>query len=716
MPRDTSTATAGRPASPLSEGVRPVLCGLLILAACFAISTASAGASVPHAKGFRVVRTCRLPRPGRAGCFALRLLSTSLTASDLTANKATYRREVSHHERVKALRKTPFPGFLTPEKLHSAYALPDTTEAGASQTVAVVDAFDDPTAEEDLAVYDKEFGLGECTTANGCFKKINQNGKSSPLPEVEGEWATEISIDVQMVRAICQNCHIVLVETNGESFNDLGAGVNAAVAAGATVVSNSYGGPEESAFTGLAGDWNHPGLVIAASSGDCGYFNKACKGDAQKANFPADSPNVVAVGGTSLTESQGSWTSTVWSEGGSGCSSLFSAATWQLEAENFGSTGCGSGRGVVDVSAIGDPNTGVDVYDTTPESVGAPTGWSVWGGTSVASPIVGGEFGLAGGALGVSYPASTLYTHLGQSNDLYDVTNGSNGSCGALTICKAVSGYDGPTGVGSPLGLGAFSLGETPVNTSPPTISGVAQQGETLGSTDGEWSEEPIAFADQWERCSSSGSDCVAIGTAKSPSYTVTSADVGSRLRVSVTASNSHGPGSPAHSETTAVVPGESVPAITSFTPSGITGSVITIEGSGFSGVTQVEIGKLSASFKAVSASKLEATVPNGAASGKIEISASGGTAKSKSKFSVTLSIKSFKPGSGGSGTVVTIKGVGFNGSSVVRFAGVAGNVTSVSSSKIKVVVPAGAGSGPITVTNTTSPAGTVASAGGYTP
>jgi hypothetical protein len=716
MPRDSSTARAGGPASSHPRGARFALFALLILSICFVLAPASASAAAPHAKGFRVVRTCRPPAPGRAGCLALRLLSTSLTATDLAANKAAYRKERSRHERVKALRKTPFPGFLTPEELHAAYALPDESEAGATQTIAVVDAFDDPTAEADLAVYDKQFGLGECTTANGCFKKINQNGKASPLPEVEGGWGTEISIDVQMARAICNNCHIVLVETNSEEFSDLGAGVNAAVAAGATVVSNSYGGPEQPGYTSLASaDYNHPGLVIAASSGDCGYLNKACKGDGQKANFPADSPDVVAVGGTSLTESAGVWTSTVWNEGGSGCSSVFSAALWQAEAENFAATGCGSGRAVADVAAIGDPNTGVDIYDSTPEEIGAPTGWGVWGGTSVASPIVAGEFGLAGGALGASYPASTLYTHLGQAGNLYDVTSGNNGSCASQTICKATTGYDGPTGVGSPLGLGAFSLGGTPVNISPPSISGTAQQGETLSSTEGEWSGEPTSFADQWERCSASGSNCAPISLAASSSYVLSAADVGSRVRVRVTARNVHGTGIPAHSETSAVVAGN-VPSITSFTPSGITGSVITVEGSGLSGVTQVVIGKLSASFKVVSASKLEVTVPNGAASGKIVASSPAGSAKGKGKFDVTFAIKSFKPSGGASGTVVTIKGVGFNGSSVVKFAGVSGTVDSVSSSKIKVTVPAGAGTGPITVTNTTSPAGTVSSAASYTP
>ena len=133
---------------------------------------------------------------------------------------------------------------------------------------------------------------------------------------------------------------------------------------------------------------------------------------------------MLSVGGTSLSESKGVWTSTVWNEGGSGCSKYFSAAPWQASVANFAATGCGSGRSVADVAAIGDPETGVDVYDSTPEGNGNPTGWGVWGGTSVASPIVAAEFALAGGARGVAYPAATLYPHLGDAAALYDVRVG----------------------------------------------------------------------------------------------------------------------------------------------------------------------------------------------------------------------------------------------------------------------------------------------------
>ena len=183
---------------------------------------------------------------------------------------------------------------MTPQLLHAAYALPDETPASSLQTVAVVDAFDDPTAEADLDVYDKQFGLPPCTSANGCFHKVNESGNASPLPHKQGEWAGEISIDVQMARAVCQSCKILLVEASSEEFSDLGAAVNAAAKAGATEISNSYGGAEEHSYTSLAATYfDHPGIVLAASSGDCGYLNKACPGEATGANFPADSPEGV---------------------------------------------------------------------------------------------------------------------------------------------------------------------------------------------------------------------------------------------------------------------------------------------------------------------------------------------------------------------------------------------------------------------------------------
>ncbi len=689
-----------------------LLAGMLLLAAIGpAVSAAQA-----RANGFRVHRVCHVARPGRAACLGMKLIPASLTGAQLHANAVRQAREAAGGAHPAVTVKEPYPGYLTPQRLHDAYALPSETDASHVQTVAIVDAYDDPTAEADLDVYDKQFGLPACTTTNGCFRKVNQSGKPSPLPKKQGEWAGEISIDVQMARAICQSCKILLVEASSEEFGDLGAAVNAAAAAGADEISNSYGGGEEHSYTSLASTYyDHPGIVLAASSGDCGYLNNACPGEPVVADFPAAAAQVLAVGGTSLSEKNGEWSATVWDEGGSGCSKFFSAASWQSGAADFAATGCGSGRSVADVSAIGDPDTGVDVYDSTPEGGGSPTGWGVWGGTSVAAPIVAAEFGLTGGARGVAYPAATLYSHIGQAGALYDVLSGKNGSCGATIECQAATGFDGPTGVGSPLGTDAFSIAGTPVSSALPTISGIAEQGQTLSASHGTWSNGPTSLSDLWARCNSAGYGCSAIAGATGTSYTVTAADAGSTIRAQETAANGSGQGAPAASAQSATV-ASSVPAITGFSPSsGITGAAFTIEGGALGSVSQVKLGKLSAAFTVLSPTQIEAIVPNGAKAGKVSINAPGGNATTKAKFSPTFSIVSFSPKHGAPGKTVKLKGLGFTAGSSVTFDGVGSSqVTYVSPKLLEAVVPAAAASGTIAVTNTAAPAGTVLSAGSF--
>ncbi len=611
----------------------------------------------------------------------------------------------------------PFPGFQTPQRLRELYALPEETPAGSAQTIALVDAFDDPTAEADLAVYSKQFGLTPCTDENGCFRKINEKGTTSPLPKPEGEWASEISIDVQMAHAICQSCHILLVETDTEEFSDLAKGVNAAVKLGATEVSNSYGGTEEGSDAELeSSSYNHPGTVITASSGDCGYYNKLCPELVPGAEFPADSPHVLSVGGTSVHESGGVWTSTAWEEGGSGCSVVFNAPFWQTSVANFAATGCGSGRAEADVSAVGDPNTGVDVFDSTPEFPGAPTGWGVWGGTSVSSPIVAAEFGLAGGSQGVSYPAATVYGHTTETSAFYDVLSGSNGKCAGTTICEATTGFDGPTGIGSPTGLGAFNVAGTPKSTARPAVSGFPEQGLQLSAQPGGWTGSPSSFSDQWERCGFGGANCQTIPGAIATTYTPTTEDIGHQIRVREGAFNATGSG---YEDAVPVGPVASdVPQVTSWGPAtGITGSTIVVNGSALDSTSEVLVGKVAATFTIVSPVKLEVTVPNGASKGKLTVTTAHGTVKPKGKFVASFSITGFSPASAAAGATVTIKGVGFTPGATVSFAGTpAASVIRSSSKKLRAVVPVGAGTGPITVTNTEAPAGTVASAATFTP
>jgi subtilase family serine protease len=327
---------------------------------------------------------------------------------------------------------TTAPSGYGPADLQSAYNLPSST-AGAGQTIAIVDAYDDPNAESDLAVYRGQFGLSACTTANGCFRKVNQTG-GTKYPRGNLGWAEEISLDLDMASAICPNCHILLVEASSNSFANLATAVDEAALLGANVISNSYGGGEYSNEINDQSHYNHSGIAITVSSGDAGYG----------VQFPAASQYVTAVGGTSLTTASNTrgWSETVWSGAGSGCSAYITKQTWQTDAS------C-SRRTVADVSADADPNTGVAVYDTYRLH---PGGWLVFGGTSVAAPIIGSVYALAGNASTVTY-GSYSYSH---TSSLFDVISGSNGSCGGTYLCTGVVGYDGPTGNGTPSGALGF--------------------------------------------------------------------------------------------------------------------------------------------------------------------------------------------------------------------------------------------------------------------
>jgi len=325
------------------------------------------------------------------------------------------------------------PSGYNPPDLQSAYKLPSST-AGSGQTVAIVDAYDDPNAESDLGVYRSQFGLSVCTTANGCFRKVNQSGGTS-YPRANGGWAQEISLDLDMVSAICPNCHILLVEASSNSFANLSAAVDEAATLKANEISNSYGGSEYSSEVSDQSHYNHPGIAITVSSGDSGYG----------VQFPAASQYVTAVGGTTLNKASNTrgWSETVWSGAGSGCSAYISKPSWQTDPL------C-SKRTVADVAADADPNTGVSVYDSY--SYQGLSGWLVFGGTSVASPIIASVYALAGNASSVTY-GSYPYSH---TSSLFDVTSGSNGSCGGTYLCTGEVGYDGPTGNGTPNGSGGF--------------------------------------------------------------------------------------------------------------------------------------------------------------------------------------------------------------------------------------------------------------------
>jgi len=331
-------------------------------------------------------------------------------------------------------------------QLLKAYNL--TGLAHASTTIAIVDAYDDPNVQSDLNTYAAAFGIPKLNACSGtvasssvpCFKKVDQRG-GTRYPRSDSGWSLEISLDVQVAHAMCQNCNILLVEADSSSYSNLMAAVDEAVALGARVVSNSYGSSEFSGETSYDSHFNHPGVAFTVSSGDSGYG----------AEYPASSHFVTAVGGTSLfVNSDGSYKQELaWSGGGSGCSA-FETKSWQLDPK------CGK-RTVVDVSADADPNTGAAVYDSV--KYYGQSGWWEVGGTSLSSPIIASVYALSGV---YALPGSTTQTAnqlpyvLGNAGNLHDVMSGQNGSCGGSYLCSAMAGYDGPTGLGSPNGASAF--------------------------------------------------------------------------------------------------------------------------------------------------------------------------------------------------------------------------------------------------------------------
>jgi subtilase family serine protease len=327
-----------------------------------------------------------------------------------------------------ATKQPPVSGY-GPSDLRSAYKV---TGSGSSSTIiAIVDAYGYTNAERDLGTYRTQFGLPACTTANGCFKKLNQNGVQGSYPAQNTGWAQESALDLDMASAMCPSCKIYLIEATTASYSNLATAENTAASKGAHAISNSYGGGE-AGTTGYESAYNHAGIAITVSSGDSGYG----------VEFPASSPHVTAVGGTHLVRDGSSrgWNETVWSGAGSGCSTVYAKPSWQHDAS------C-SKRTVADVSAVADPNTGVAVYGPVSAT---RSGWLVFGGTSVAAPLIAGVYGVNGGS--VNY-GSNPYSNTGA---LFDVTSGSNGSCGGSYLCTGKVGYDGPSGLGTPNGVAAF--------------------------------------------------------------------------------------------------------------------------------------------------------------------------------------------------------------------------------------------------------------------
>ena len=344
-----------------------------------------------------------------------------------------------------AFNSSPAGGYF-PADMQSAYNLTfAASNGGTGRRVYLIEAGDGPNLEADLATYRNQFGLPSCTRGNGCLQILNQSGQASPLPPVDANWEVETSLDMDAVSAVCPLCSITIMEASPGGLDTTAK--FAAQNLGARIESLSFGGGEfggeASAF---ANYYSQPGVVYVVASGDVSYGP----------GYPKDGPNVIAAGATRLVRdgSARGWTETSWAASGSGCSTQIPQPSWQA-----GLTGC-SMRADADVSADGDPGTGLAVYDSYQAN-----GWGVVGGTSMSAPLIAGMYALAGYAPTSETVGQQLYS--APAGSLYDVTSGSTGSCPTFKWCNAGPGWDGPTGLGTPLGVSALRPPGTLTITNP---------------------------------------------------------------------------------------------------------------------------------------------------------------------------------------------------------------------------------------------------------
>jgi len=379
-----------------------------------ALAMSGLGAALPSAtakpaepaRAPGTVRVCNPhPAPGFATCLAI-----AVTGAD-----------------GKMLRtKTPPATGFTPDDVQAAYNLKGLKSGG--RTVAIVDAYGYSNLESDLAKYRDTYGLPPCTTKNGCLRIMDQYGHRNYPPDNAG-WDLEQALDVDAVSATCPDCKILVVQAKTNGGYNLGMAANrAALTKGVVAISNSYTAAHDRRHQPA---YHHKNIAITASTGDSGFQGGA---------YPASDPHVVAVGGTSVTRDGSSrgYSEAAWSGAGSGCARVSHQPRWQQKLD----TGCKT-RAMSDVSAAADPNLGgLTIYYNG--------GFQQVGGTSESSPIIASVFALSGNTTG--WPGRLPYHH---AKSLYDVTTGTNGSCGP-PLCAAGKGWDGPTGMGTPNGVEGF--------------------------------------------------------------------------------------------------------------------------------------------------------------------------------------------------------------------------------------------------------------------
>ncbi len=566
---------------------------------------------------------------------------------------------------------------LAPAELQSAYKLPSSS-AGSGQTVAIVDAYNDPTAESDLATYRTAYGLPSCTSAGGCFEKVSQTGTTSYPPQPtreEGDWPVEESLDLDMVSAICPNCHIMLVEANSAGMGDLGTAENEAVKLGASEVSNSWASFEFQGETSYDSYFNHPGIPITFASGDWGYDNDEY--NAGVPSYPAASPDVIAVGGTVLTAASNSrgWSESVWSRSGSGCSVFEAKPSYQTDS------GC-SKRTTNDIAAVAED---LSIYDTSGTSgEGKLAGWYTVGGTSAATPIIAAVEALSGSETH-SLGASAFYKN---PSSFFAVTSGSNGSCGGSYLCTGGSGYRGPTGVGTPDGV--LSQSSTP--PPPPPALAVSSVSPAEGSTRGATAVviKGTGFVKGATVKIASKASSVTVHSETEITAVTPSASAGSD---EVVVTDEHGTSSGGPKYTYVAPP---VPAVSSVSPAeGSThgGAAVTIKGSGFVFGATVKIGTKASSVKVRSESEITAVTPSASAgSDEVIVTDENGVSSGGPKYTFVTppvpAVSSVSPAEGSTrgGTVITIKGSGFVSGATVKIGGKASSVKVRSESEITAV------------------------------
>ncbi|HET6877123.1 MAG TPA: S8 family serine peptidase [Jatrophihabitans sp.] len=443
---------------------------LLALAACAAVvpgSLAHAGVPQPavarDSAHYAVDRPmCAPPRTAAAmRCFAVKRVPVAATTP------GAYRYRSAGPDRGPA-------GGYTPADLASAYGYHPLVNR-SRLTVAVVMWHDNPRALHDLDVFDRHYGFGQETARS--FRKVNQYGQPGPLPQADRQAGSEISLDLQAVRAVCRTCRLLLVEAAHPTAASLATAENTAVRLGAQVVSNSFGEPERPVSRRVRQAFDHPGRVLVASVGDDGWYgwdraNSRHGRSDSRASFPASYPGLVGVGATTLRlDAAGSRTSeTVWNGNGpadatghrrrrslgatgGGCSRLYPAKPWQRNTPGYRRVGCAGKRLSTDLALLGDPQTGFDVFDRYGSS-----GWVTVGGSSLSAPLAAGMFALAGGSRGVPYASAQLYANSAAHPGLrFDVTSGGNGYCGGTSTARcahAVRRHQPRAGTDNPNALG----------------------------------------------------------------------------------------------------------------------------------------------------------------------------------------------------------------------------------------------------------------------